>query len=153
MGIFTELYPLAASTRLAMLVTADAERGLMTISVMPRPKQDCAIQLATDLTLTATPEEFDTGFVTALTSYRTELVPLLEQAAAASRAIQAEKANLQKHIKPPPKPAAAAKPATKPAPLCADVEEGDESDDEEDKANPNNDPDTSWMKNGQSQLF
>eukprot|EP01034_Spumella_vulgaris_P032819 gene32819-40509_t len=84
MGMFTELYPLATSTRLAMLVTADAERGLMTISVMPSPKQDATVKLTTDLTLTATPEEFDTGFVTALTSYRTELVPLLEQAAAAS---------------------------------------------------------------------
>lgn len=154
MGMFTELYPLAVSTRLAMLVTADAERGLMTISVMPRPKQDAGVKLTTDLTLTATPEEFDTGFVAALTGYRAELVPLLEQAAAASRAIEAEKTNLQKHTKPPSKPAAAAaKPAAKPAPRCAEVEEGGESAEEKDNANPNNDPDMSWMKNRQPQLF
>ncbi|MBX9794327.1 MAG: PRTRC system protein E, partial [Burkholderiaceae bacterium] len=141
MGMFTELYPLAVSTRLAMLVTADAERGLMTISVMPRPKQDCAAKLATDLTLTATPEEFDTGFVTALTGYRTELVPLLEQAAVTRRAIEAEKANLQKNTKPPTKPAATAvKPAPQPAPRCAEVEEGGEREVEEDDTNPNDDP-------------
>lgn len=153
MGMFTELYPLATSTRLAMLVTADAKSGLMTISVMPRPKQGCAVKLATDLTLTATPEEFDTGFVTALTCYRTELVPLLEQAAATSRAIQTEKANLQKPVKPPSKPAAAFKTIAKQAPRCADVGEDGRSDEEEDTANPNNDPDSSWMKNRQPQLF
>lgn len=157
MGMFTELYPLATSTRLAILVTADAERGLMTISVMPSPKHDAAVKLTTDLTLTATPEEFDTGFVPALTGYRAELAPLLEQAAAVSRAIQTEKANLQKQAKSPAKPATAAKSVTKPAqapaPRCADVAEDDESGEEEDNANPNNDPDTSWMKNRQPQLF
>ena len=78
MGLFTELYTLATNTRLAMLVTADAQRGLMTISVMPRPLHDAAVNLTTDLTLTATPEEFDSGFIKALTGYRAELAPLLE---------------------------------------------------------------------------
>jgi hypothetical protein len=59
MGTFTELYPLAVTTRLAMLVRADPERGVMTISVMPRPMPDTAAKLVTDLTLTATPEDFD----------------------------------------------------------------------------------------------
>ncbi|GAB2856074.1 hypothetical protein GCM10027277_25840 [Pseudoduganella ginsengisoli] len=153
MGMFTELYPLATSTRLAMLVTADAERGLMTISVMPRPNVAAAIKLAADLTLTATPEEFDAGFVTALTGYRAELAPLLEQAAAASRAIQTEKTNLQKQSKPASKPAAAAKPHTKPAPRCADLDGGDEVGEAAAPDNPNNDPDCSWQKNRQPQLF
>lgn len=153
MGMFTELYPLATSTRLAMLVTADAERGLMTISVMPRPVQDTAVKLTKDLTLTATPDEFDTGFIEALTGYRAELVPLLEQAAAATRAIQSEKANLKKQPKAAPKAAPSAKPETRPAPRCADVETGEGDDDAEETANPNDDPDTSWMKNRQPQLF
>lgn len=153
MGMFTELYPLATSTRLAMLVTADAERGLMTISVMPQPAKDAAVKVTSDLTLTATPEEFDAGFVTALTGYRADIVPLLEQAAAASRAIQTEKINLQKQSKPAPKPAAATKPHTKPAPRCADVDSDGEGGDAVAPDNPNNDPDCSWQKNRQPQLF
>jgi PRTRC genetic system protein E len=149
--MFTELFPLTINTRLAMLITADAEQGLMTISVMPRPTQDASVKLTTDLTLTATPEEFDTGFIEALSGYRAELLPLLEQAAAASRAIQAEKTNLRKQVKTTAKPTPAAKPRINPAPRCAKVDDDDEG--EEDNGNPNNDPDTAWMKNRQPQLF
>ena len=150
MGIFSELYPLATGTRLAMLVTADAECGLMTISIMPRPIHNDAATLATDLTLTATPEEFDNGFVAALTGYRAELAPLLEQAAAAQRARQTEKAKLQEQAKSTPAPAPPAKQATTPAPRCADVEDNGDG---RDAANPNDDPDMGWIKNRQPQLF
>ncbi|KQV81038.1 hypothetical protein ASD15_14250 [Massilia sp. Root351] len=148
--MFTELYPLAAGTRLAMLVTADAERGLMTISVMPRPIHNDAATLTTDLTLTATPEEFDNGFVAALTGYRAELAPMLEQAAAAKRTLQTEKAKLQEQAKTTQKPASSAKRATTPAPRCADVDDGEEVGD---ATNPNDDPDLGWIKNRQPQLF
>lgn len=149
MGIFTELYPLAAGTRLAMLVIADAERGLMTVSVMPRPVHNDAATLTTDLTLTATPEEFDNGFVAALTDYRAELAPLLEQAAA-RRTLQAEKAKLQEQATSTPAPAPHAKRVTRPAPRCANLDGGEEG---RSATNPNDDPDMDWIKNRQPQLF
>ncbi|WBS00129.1 PRTRC system protein E [Pseudoduganella sp. SL102] len=154
MGMFTELYPLAVTTRLAMLVSADAERRVMTISVMPRPTQDATAKLATDLTLTATPEDFDAGFIEALTGYRVKLVPLLEQAAAAGRAIEAA------HVNPPKQPKAADKPAKatappKPSAPCAAprIAAADGENDAVEDTNPNNDPDRDWMKNRQPELF
>ncbi|WP_256081942.1 PRTRC system protein E [Massilia sp. YIM B04103] len=87
MGLFTELYALTRHTRLAMLVTADHDTGKMTISVMPRAQPGAQPALSTDLTLTATPEEFDASFLAALTGYSRQLAPLLEQAAATSNAL------------------------------------------------------------------
>ncbi|QBE66367.1 PRTRC system protein E [Pseudoduganella lutea] len=154
MGMFTELYPLAVTTRLAMLVSADREHGVMTISLMPRPTQDAAAKLATDLTLTATPEDFDAEFIEALTGYRTKLLPLLEQAAAAGHAIEANHAN---RSKPPKAASQPAKPATPPksseqriAPRTAAPDSG--NNDAQD-TNPNDDPDRDWMKNRQPELF
>jgi PRTRC genetic system protein E len=146
--MFTELYPLAVNTRFAMLVTADAEHGVMTISVMPRPKQEAKAAVARDLTLTATPEEFDTGFVSALAGYRAKLVPLLEQAEAANHAIGAARATRQKQSATTSKPSTPVKASSaNPPPRRLAIEEGD------DKENPNEDPDTDWMKNRQPQLF
>jgi PRTRC genetic system protein E len=67
MTIFTELYDLATTATLAMVISADERRGTLTISVMPKPKKDMGeAALTKDLTLTATPAEFDRGFVAAL---------------------------------------------------------------------------------------
>lgn len=154
MGMFTELYPLAVTTRLAMLVSADAERRVMTISVMPRPTQDAAAKLATDLTLTATPEDFDTGFIEALTGYRVKLMPLLEQAAATGRAIDAAHASHQKPSKAvvqPTKPTAPPKPPVqRAAPRIATSDGGNHATED---TNPNDDQDHDWMKNRQPGLF
>ena len=148
MGLFTELYTLTNHTRLAMLISADTQRGLMTISVMPRAASSTPSLPARDLTLTATPEEFDAGFVAALSGYRAKLIPLLEQAAASTQALEASPPASPKPAKAVSKahpPAKAPVPAA--APRCAAVDET------EDKSNPNDDPDRSWMKNRQPELF
>lgn len=147
MGMFTELYPLTVNTRLAMLISADAERGVMTVSVMPRPAQASTPSPARDLTLTATPEEFDAGFVDALLGYRAKLVPLLEQAAANNKALEETQAAGPKPAKAAPKTNSPSKPPAGAAPRCAAVDEAGE------KENPNDDPDRDWMKNRQPELF
>ena len=64
--MFKELFELVrASGPLTMAVSADAPRGTMTVVVIPKPadaKDEPA--LATPLSLTATPEEFDAEFTT-----------------------------------------------------------------------------------------
>src|SRR5205085_826186 len=42
MTMFTELYALATTATLSMVVSADDKHGTLTISVMPRPKKDVA---------------------------------------------------------------------------------------------------------------
>ncbi|SFV16829.1 PRTRC system protein E [Pseudoduganella namucuonensis] len=148
MGMFTELYPLTVTTRLAMLISADAERGVMTVSVMPRAAQTSTPSPARDLTLTATPEEFDAGFVDALLGYRAKLVPLLEQAAANSKALEEARSASPKPAKTPSKTSSHSKPpAAGAAPRCAAVDEAGEQE------KPNDDPDRDWMKNRQPELF
>lgn len=148
MGMFTELYPLATSTHLAMLVSADAGHGVMTVSVMPRPAKGSPSSPSRDLTLTATPEELDTGFAAALASYTPKLVPLLEQVDAAAKALEAAQGAGQKHAKPGTKTSAKAKHSpTVDVPRHAAVPETGDSE------NPNEDPDRNWMKNRQPELF
>jgi PRTRC genetic system protein E len=152
MGMFTELYPLAVTTQFAMLITADAEHGVMTVSVMPRPHHEAKASAARDLTLTATPEEFDAGFVAALAGYRAKLAPLLEQVEAANLALDAAQAANPSPSQPASKPKPPAKTRTAKPPshrVVLDAGEGDGVGDE----NPNEDPDTNWMKNRQPQLF
>ena len=85
MTMFTELYALATTATLSMVVSADDKRGTLTISVMPKPKKDVGEPALTkDLTLTATPPEFDDGFVAALKGYREARAGLFEQAAEAT---------------------------------------------------------------------
>ena len=63
MTMFTELYALATTATLSMVISADEKRGTLTISVMPKPKKDAGEPALTkDLTLTAAPAEFDEGF-------------------------------------------------------------------------------------------
>ncbi|RZI42155.1 PRTRC system protein E [Herbaspirillum sp. HC18] len=92
MTMFTELYALAATATLTMVVSADEKSGRLTISVLPKPKKDVGEPALTkDLTLTAAPEEFDAGFVDVLRGYREKRASLMEQAEATSEVLEAAK--------------------------------------------------------------
>lgn len=92
MTMFTELYALATSATLAMVVSADENTGRLTISVLPKPKKDLGEPALTkDLTLTATPQEFDLGFIDALRDYREQRESLAKQASATKVALEAAK--------------------------------------------------------------
>lgn len=87
MSLFDELFTLTQSRHFAMLVSSDHTSGLLTISVMPRALNEADAKFSKDLTLTAKPEEFDSGFIEAIGSYQSKLIPLLEQAKEAANAI------------------------------------------------------------------
>lgn len=151
MSLFGELFSLTKTRRFAMLVSSDHDTGVLTISIMPRSVSDRDGAYCKDLTLTATPEEFDTGFIEAIGAYRVKLLPLLEQAQASAVAIdKAAEAAKQ----PPAAKSAAKSSGAKSAPAKAadraaardyrNASSGGEEDDE-----PNND----WMKNRQPELF
>ena len=92
MTMFTELYALATTATLSLVISADEKRGMLSISVMPKPKKDAGEPALTkDLTLTATPAEFDDGFVVALKGYREARAGLIEQAEATKEVLQAAK--------------------------------------------------------------
>ena len=92
MTMFTELYALATTATLSMVVSADDKDGTLTISVMPKPKKDVGEPALTkDLTLTATPTEFDGGFVAALKGYCEARTGLIEQAEATKEVLDAAK--------------------------------------------------------------
>ena len=100
--MFKELLELVrASGPLTMAVSADAPRGTMTVVVIPKPddaKDEPA--LATPLSLTATPEEFDAEFTTVLAGYRTQRLSLAEQVAATNEVLAAAReASVQKGSK------------------------------------------------------
>ena len=100
--MFKELFELVrASGPLTMAVSADAPRGTMTVVVIPKPadaKDEPA--LATPLSLTATPEEFDAEFTTVLAGYRTQRLSLAEQVAATNEVLAAAReASVQKGSK------------------------------------------------------
>lgn len=124
MTMFAELYALATTATLTMVVSADEHSGRLTISVLPKPKKEVGEPaLAKDLTLTATPEEFDAGFVAALRGYRVKRASLMEQAEAtkevldAATSLSAKKAAdaMEKASKPAPIPKSASAPAKKAA--------------------------------------
>ena len=92
MSMFTELYHLALNATLAMTVSADKKQGKLTINVIPKPKSDTGeAALSTPLTLTATPEEFDAEFVTALTGFRVAHTSLSQQALVTRELLDAAK--------------------------------------------------------------
>lgn len=100
--MFKELFELVrASGPLTIAVSADAPRGTMTVLVIPKPadaKDEPA--LATPLSLTATPEEFDAEFTTVLAGYRTQRLSLAEQVAATNEVLAAAReASVQKGSK------------------------------------------------------
>jgi PRTRC genetic system protein E len=118
MSMFEELFALANNATLTLIVSADAANGRMTVSVIPKPKEDNGeAALRQPLSLTATPQEFDAGFLTALRDYREVRISLAEQAAATKEVLEAAKsASVKKASEATSKaskPAAApAKPAT-----------------------------------------
>ena len=92
MSMFTELYHLALGATLTMTVSADEKQGKLTINVIPKPKSDTGeAALSTPLTLTATPEEFDAEFVTALTGFRVAHTSLSQQALVTRELLDAAK--------------------------------------------------------------
>jgi PRTRC genetic system protein E len=92
MTMFTELYALATTATLTMVVSADEKSGQLTINVLPKPKKDVGEPALTkDLTLTAAPEEFDAGFLDVLRGYREKRASLMEQAEATNEVLDAAK--------------------------------------------------------------
>ena len=127
MTMFTELYVLATTATLSMVVSADDKRGTLTISVMPKPKKDVGEPALTkDLTLTATPAEFDGGFVAALNGYRETRAALVEQAEATKEVLQAAKEAAAK--KAAAATTKASRPTAKPSAKPASADDHDEDD-------------------------
>ena len=130
MTMFTELYALATTATLSLVISADEKRGMLTISVMPKPKKDAGEPALTkDLTLTATPAEFDDGLVAALKGYREARTGLIEQAEATKEVLQAAKEAAAK--KAAEATTKASKPATKPSAKAPTTDDPDESGPEE----------------------
>lgn len=163
MSLFTELFTLTQTRRFAMLVSSDHATGLLTVAVMPRAVNEADGPFCKDLTLTATPEEFDAGFVQAISAYRSNLLPLLEQVKEANAAIEktAQHAKSAANAKAPAKAALPKAPsrADKPAaaqPSVADkaraYREAAEGGEEPGEA-PDEDLSNDWMKNRQPELF
>ena len=124
--MFSELYALATTATLSMVVSADDKRGTLTISVMPKPKKDVGEPALTkDLTLTAAPAEFDDGFVAALKGYREARAGLIEQAEVTKEVLQAAKEAAAK------KAAAATTKASKPAAKPSTPSSADDRDENE----------------------
>ena len=130
MTMFTELYALATTATLSMVISADEKRGTLTISVMPKPKKDCGeAALTKDLTLTATPAEFDAGFVPALKGYREARAGLIEQAEATKEVLDAAKEAAAK--KAAEATTKASRPAAKPTAALPSTADHDDNDAEE----------------------
>lgn len=127
MTIFEELFALAAEATLALTISADPQAGRMTVNVVPKPKGDTAnAALGKALSLTATPAEFDEGFIAALKDYRAARHSLAEQleatrevlAAARDAAVKQAAEAAGKAVKP-----AANAPAPKPKAVAATTED------------------------------
>ncbi len=93
MTMFNELYELATSATLTMVISADEKTERMTINVIPKPRKDVDEPALTKaLSLTATPDEFDAEFVGVLKGYREVRQSLAAQAEATQEVLQAAKA-------------------------------------------------------------
>lgn len=93
MTLFEELYALALTATLTLTVSADEKSGRLTVNVIPKPRKDVyEPTLAQPLSLTATPQEFDEGFIAALTGFREVRHSLAQQAEATKEVIEAAKA-------------------------------------------------------------
>lgn len=136
MTMFEELFALAANASLTLTISADHKTGRMTINVIPRPNKgadDPALTKA--LSLTATPQEFDDGFIAALQGYREVRQSLAAQVEATKEVLEAAKlASVKKATdastkaradKPSP---STAKPAIAPASDATDATGDDDED-------------------------
>lgn len=120
MTMFEELYALAISATLTLVISADDKTGRMTINVIPKPKKDVDEPALTKaLSLTAMPGEFDAEFVGVLKGYREVRQSLVAQAEATQEVLQAARAASAKKageaMTKAAKPAAAATPAKAPS--------------------------------------
>lgn len=134
MTMFKELYELATSAALTMVISADEKTGRMTINVIPKPKKDVDEPALTKaLSLTATPDEFDAEFVGVLKGYREVRQSLATQAEATREVLQAAKAAsakkageaMTKAAKPAPAAAAPKAPVKAPADTPDDLDDDD----------------------------
>lgn len=131
MTMFAELYALATHATLTMVVSADEKNGKLTISVLPKPKKGVGEPALTkDLTLTATPEDFDTGFVAALRGYREQRASLTEQAEATMEVLEAAKALSAKKATEAVAKAKTSKPTQAAQATCATVAKEGSGDDD-----------------------
>jgi PRTRC genetic system protein E len=132
MTIFRELYALATSATLTMIVSADEKTGKLTISVLPKPRKDVGEPALTkDLTLTASPEDFDAEFVQALQGYRETRASLTEQAEVTRKVLEAAKSVSAKKASEAMAKASKVASAVKPAPTITAAESGaDQNEDE-----------------------
>lgn len=93
MSMFEELFALAAGASLTLTISADAKSRRMTINVIPKPHKDADEPALTKaLSLTATPQEFDDGFIAALRGYREVHRSLADQAEATKEVLEAARA-------------------------------------------------------------
>lgn len=135
MTMFEELHALAISATLTMIVSADEKTGRMTVHVIPKPKKDVDEPALTKaLSLTASPQELDAGFVEALRGYREVRHSLAEQVEATKEVLEAAKqASVKKAgdaASKAAKPAASARsaptPATTAIPMANDAADGED---------------------------
>lgn len=134
MTMFEELYALATTATLTMTLSADEVTGRLTVNVVPRPRKDAGEPALTQaLSLTATPQEFDTGFVEALRGYRSVRQSLEKQAQATRDVITAAQVAAVKRAGDAKAKAHVARPAasTKSAPAVS-VHTAPQEDDDED---------------------
>lgn len=144
MTMFEELFALATSAPLAMTVSADEKSGRMTVNVVPKPRKDVSEPaLAQPLSLTATPQEFDMGFIEELRGYREARESLAKQARATREVIEAAEAASVKKARDATAKATGSKPgvavakptAMAPSSGSRDQEAGaDDNDDDNDNA-------------------
>ncbi len=139
MTMFEELYALATSATLTMVLSADEKTGRMTINVIPKPRKDMdETALTQALSLTATPAEFDAEFVDVLKGYREVRQSLAEQAEATQEVLQAAKTAsakkagdaMTKAAKPAPATPASKAPVKVPGSAASDPEDEDGDGDE-----------------------
>lgn len=127
MALFTELYELARSATLTLIVKADESNGRLTLCVLPKPLQDVGDgALMQPLSLTATPAEFDADFIEVLRSYREARHDLWQQAKTTQQVLQAAQATSRQKANTVAKPTPSASPAAKPAVSIPQVEVVDE---------------------------
>ena len=87
--MFQQLFDMSAETPLTVVLNGDKATGLLTVVVMPRPANNGEPALATPLSLTATPADFEAGFAEAVAAYRKEHRSLAEQAEATAELLRA----------------------------------------------------------------
>ena len=141
MSMFRELYQLALGATLTLTISADERSGKLTINVIPKPKADHGeAALSTPLSLTATPDEFDSSFISVLSGYRSEHRSLAEQAEATKELLQAAKTASQTKARGAVAKASAKQGTKASAGGDDDEDAGDDSGDSHDGAETRNAP-------------